>query len=179
MTPELIDALVGHLNFVRVSVDGVGATYEALRGRPFSQLLSALDRIGDAFKFGLNCVVNEMTLSDLDAIADLASTVGAAELLLLPEHAVRARSGCRSEVLGELHAWVGTYCGPVPLAIGQGELGPVAVARPLPHETGLRAYAHIDASANLRRNSYGANREKIDHRGVMAAARRLERRDAE
>ncbi len=75
-TPQLIDALAGAVNFVRVSVDGVGTTYEKLRGRPFSDLVQRLTWIGQTFRFGLNCVVNADTLPDLDAVADLAASTG-------------------------------------------------------------------------------------------------------
>lgn len=56
-TPQLVADLEGSVHFVRVSVDGVGATYERLRGRPFDQLLERLALIGGSFRFGLNCVV--------------------------------------------------------------------------------------------------------------------------
>jgi sulfatase maturation enzyme AslB (radical SAM superfamily) len=35
---SLIAALAGNVHFIRVSMDGTGATYEALRGRPFAVL---------------------------------------------------------------------------------------------------------------------------------------------
>ena len=49
-TPQLVDALAGTLNFVRISVDGVGTTYETLRNRPFAELEQQLARIGEAFR---------------------------------------------------------------------------------------------------------------------------------
>jgi hypothetical protein len=43
LTPQLTDALAGALNIVRVSVDGVGTTYEEQRSRPFTELVQRLD----------------------------------------------------------------------------------------------------------------------------------------
>lgn len=177
-TSELVDALAGHVHFVRVSVDGVGVTYEQLRHRPFSKLVDQLSLISRSFRFGLNCVVNTATFPDLDAVADLAAALGAAELLLLPERPARGRPGMDSTVRGRLHEWINAYGGPVPLAISEGDAGLLATAVPLPHEMGLRAYAHIDASGVLRRTSYGPVGETIDDHGVLAAVARLQREPA-
>jgi pyruvate-formate lyase-activating enzyme len=177
-TPRLVDALVGTVHFVRVSVDGVGAIYEALRGRSYPQLVQQLALIGEAFALGLNCVVNAATLPRLGEVADLAASVGARELLLLPERPARGRAGIDPAVLIALHRWVGEYSGPVSLALSDGDTGSLATARPLPNETGLRGYAHIDASATVRRTSYQEAGEPVDDRGVLAAIRRLEEGDA-
>ncbi|UQB90480.1 MULTISPECIES: radical SAM protein [Mycobacterium] len=174
-TPKMIDALAGAVNFVRVSVDGVGETYEQLRRRSYADLVRRIAMIGKVFQIGLNCVVNTSTLPDLTAVAELAASVGAAELLLLPEQPARGRKGITSHALAALHRWIESYPGPVPLALGSGDAGHLAIAEPLPKEIELRAYAHIDASGMLRRTSYDPTGEAIDHRGVIAAIRRLER----
>lgn len=176
-TPELVDRLAGTVNFVRVSIDGIGATYEALRGRPFAELRQRLELIADTFRFGLNCVVNTATLPDLGTVAELAADLGAAELLLLPELPARGRPGSSTSVLAALHQWIGQYRGPVPLALGEGASGTLPVAVPLPRETGLRAYAHVDASATLRRNSYHPVGEPVDGRGLVAALDRLKQKE--
>ena len=41
-----------------MSVDGVGATYERLRRRPFAALLAAAALLGSVAPFGINVVVN-------------------------------------------------------------------------------------------------------------------------
>lgn len=177
-TPELVDALAGTVNFVRVSVDGVGPTYETVRSRSFVELMHRIALIGQAFRFGLNCVVNAATLPDLNAVADIAASVGAVELLLLPERPARGRPGCNSRVVAALHRWIEDYRGPVPLALGEGDVGSLATAQPLPSETGLRAYAHIDAFGTLRRTSFDLAGELVDGRGVLAALHRLQHKDA-
>jgi hypothetical protein len=161
-----------------VSVDGVGATYETLRSRPFSELARRLVLISEAFGLGLNCVVNDSTLPDLTRVAELAASAGAAELLLLPERPARGRSGSNAYVVAALHRWIDEYRGPVPLTLGESDTGSLPIAAPLPKETGLRAYAHIDASGILRRTSYHSAGELVDDRGVVAALHRLQERDA-
>lgn len=176
-TPQLVDALAGNVNFVRVSVDGVGATYETLRGRSFRDLQQRLALIGETFRLGLNCVVNASTLPDLSALAELADSAGATELLLLPERPARGRLGSDPEVIAALHSWIGEYRGSVPVALGEGDTGTLHIALPFPRETALRAYAHIDASGTVRQTSYDLAGELIGDRGVVAAIDRLRQRD--
>ncbi|WP_218924456.1 radical SAM protein [Streptomyces sp. st140] len=177
-TPQLVDALAGTVNFVRISVDGVGTTYETLRNRPFAELVQQLARIGEAFRFGINCVVNASTLPDLDAVADLAASTGAAELLLLPERPARGRLGSSPHIVTALHQWIAAYRGPIVLTLAEGDTGSLPTAQPLPGETGLRAYAHIDAAGTLRRTSYHQAGERVDDRGVIAALDRLQQKGA-
>jgi hypothetical protein len=176
-SPRLVEDLMDSVHFVRVSVDGVDSTYERLRRRPFAQLRDRLGLIGASFPFGLNCVVNSDTVGELDRVADLAATVGASELLLLPQRAVGIRSGASTEVRHMLHAWVAGYRGPVPLAYGGAETDVLPVADPLPAEGGLRSYAHVDASGTLRRSSYSDLGVAVDDRGILAALGRLEDMD--
>src|SRR6478752_1734712 len=82
---DLVKRLRGTVNFVRISVDGVEATYERLRRRSFATLCQRIELISGAFPIGVNCVVNADTVGDLGALAELAANYGALELLLLPE----------------------------------------------------------------------------------------------
>ncbi|MFE1296597.1 radical SAM protein [Streptomyces sp. NPDC058731] len=176
-TPQLIEELAGTVNFLRVSVDGVGTTYEKLRNRPFSDVVQRLAHIGKTFRFGINCVVNDATLPDLDSVADLAASTGAKELLLLPERPARGRRGSSPQVVTALHRWAAAYQGPVALTLAEGDTGSLPLAQPLPRETGLRAYAHVDASGTLRRTSYHLAGEPVDDRGILAALDRLQQKD--
>jgi MoaA/NifB/PqqE/SkfB family radical SAM enzyme len=90
---RFIASLAGNVHFMRVSMDGVGRTYEALRGRPFSAFLRRLEQIRSAFPFGINYVVNSRTLPDLSTATSLAADVGAGEFLLLPEQSGQAGGG--------------------------------------------------------------------------------------
>jgi hypothetical protein len=177
-TADLVDRLRGTVHFVRISVDGVGSTYERLRHRSYDALRDRLDLISGAFPIGLNCVVNEDTVGQLTQVADLAAAHGASELLLLPEQPTGARSGAATEVVSALRAWVLAYAGPVPLAISEGGASGLPVAVALPKEDGLRSYAHIDATGQARTTSFSTIGEPITEEGVLAALDRLAGRDA-
>ncbi|WP_125778402.1 radical SAM protein [Antribacter gilvus] len=170
---DLVSRLRGAVNFVRVSVDGVGSTYERIRGRRFAQLRVALDTIAADFQWGMNAVVNEDTVDDLDAIAALAAEHGASELLLLPEQPTAGAPGVKQATLHTLERWVLTYPGPVRLATSADAALGVPIADALPSELGVRSYAHIDASGTARASSYAPSGVRIGEDGVMAALKQL------
>src|SRR3954451_22207035 len=85
ITAGLADALQGSVHFSRLSVDGVGATYERLRRRPFAAVAAAAAGLRSVAPLGVNTVVNADTIDELDMVAQFAADVGACELLLLPE----------------------------------------------------------------------------------------------
>jgi MoaA/NifB/PqqE/SkfB family radical SAM enzyme len=169
LTDDLVASLTGNVHFVRVSMDGVGPTYEALRGRPFAELRHRLQTVSALAPFGINFVVNARTLPDLDAATELAAEVGAAEFLLLPEQPVRGKGGIDEHTARVLQRWVDLYRGTVPLAVSEAGAEGLPTCNPLEAETGLRAYAHIDASGVLKRSSYETDGMAIDKNGVMRA----------
>ena len=169
LNDALLSSLAGNVHFVRISMDGVGATYEALRGRPFSGLRSRLEGVRKLASFGINFVVNARTLPDLDAATALAAQAGAAEFLLLPEQPVRGAGGIDRSTSLALRRWVGLYRGSVPLTVSRAGADGLPTCDPLSREGGLRAYAHIDASGALKRSSYDNEGIDITDRGVMRA----------
>lgn len=169
LTDALVAGLAGSIHFVRVSMDGVGPTYEALRGRPFEALCRRLETVGALAPFGINFVVNARTLPDLDAATELAAEMGAVEFLLLPEQPVRGSGGINSTATQALQRWVSLYRGAVPLAVSEAGADGLPTCDPLASETGLRAYAHIDASSVLKRSSFENDGVTIDNNGVMQA----------
>ncbi|KAA1425010.1 radical SAM protein [Mumia zhuanghuii] len=175
---QLVASLRGAVQFVRVSVDGVSDTYERLRGRTFPALLDKLGLISENFRMGLNCVVNSDTVTDLTAVAALAEQQRASELLLLPEQPTAARPGATSAVIELMDEWVRSYDGPVPLSISAHIGTSLPIAEPLPLESGLRSYAHIDASGYLRATSYSSVGVAVGEAGVLSALRELEEAEA-
>jgi hypothetical protein len=175
---KLVAALKDIVHFVRVSVDGIGPTYERMRGKSFSALCSRLDLVRKLAPLGINFVVNSETFADLDAAIQLASEVGAAEFLLLPERGINGRIGIDALTRRALNDWIVTYTGSVPLTIA--ELDADASAYPVfTCEKGLPSYAHIDASGFLKRSSYELDGIKIGSEGIMPALLQLKRRSGE
>lgn len=173
LTPQLVECLRGSIHFVRISVDGVGRTYEEQRGKQFASLLRGMESVATLSPFGINVVVNEHTVVELDAMSDLAKKVGASELLLLPQQATTTVSSMNSVVGRALQDWVSNYRGKVRLAVSELGASGLPTCDPLPDERGLQGYAHIDASGMLRANSYSPVGAKIGDAGVLSALKRL------
>ena len=166
---RLAERLRGAVHFIRVSMDGVGTTYEALRGRSFTALCSHLEVIRQLAPFGINFVVNRSTLLDLEHTVDFASEIGAQEFLLLPEQQVHGVGGIDTTTARALRDWVNTYRGPVPLTISEAGSGDGPPYIKVTNEEGYRAYAHIDATGVLRRSSYDRGGVLIGPKGLMEA----------
>jgi len=170
---DLVNALRGSVHFLRVSVDGAGETYERLRGRPFKKLLDQLAMARDLAPLGINTVVNAHTVDDLDQLAELCERTGAQELLLLPQRHTVSAPAVAASILTKLEAWLRRYSGSVRLSMSADSgLEPLACDA-LSRETGLRSYAHIDASGYVRPTSFSGAREVIGADGVIAAIDRL------
>ncbi len=173
LTPRLVERLKGSIHFARISVDGIGRTYEEQRGKQFSSLLRGIESVATLSPFGLNVVVNERTVAELDAMSELAQNVGASELLLLPQQATTAVASMDEVVGRALQDWVSNYRGKVRLAVSEAGASGLPTCDPLPDERGLQAYAHIDASGMLRASSYSPAGAKIGDAGVLSALQRL------
>ena len=170
---RLVARLFGNVHFLRISMDGVGSTYEALRGRPFSSLLHRIRVARSLAPVGVNYVVNKRTVADLDQAISIASDLGVTEFLLLPEEPVRGTGGIDDETLEKLLRWVDDYAGTIPLTISECQAIGVSVADPFSVEPGLRGFAHIDAKGVLKRTSYDEEGQPVGTSGVIDALRLL------
>lgn len=173
MDNQMLDELKGNLNFVRVSMDGVGRTYESIRGRPFETLIDRIKALSRMVPFGINFVVNSRTIDDLETAARLAEKLGASEFLLLPEESVSGCGGIDPKSTRMLREWVGRYQGSVPLSVSQAGSDGLPICDPLSSETGLAAFAHIDASGLLKRTSFDSTGIPVGNDGVLAAIHSL------
>jgi len=176
---KLLAALVGNVQFVRISMDGIGATYEELRGRPFMELYHRLENVHILAPFGINFVVNARTLPDLDAATSLAANLGASEFLLLPEQPVNGRSGFDHRTAHSFRSWVARYQGEVPLVVSEAGSDGLGVCDPFAGETGLRTYAHIDANGIIKRSSFATAGVAIGTGGVIRALEKLKNQQEE
>lgn len=152
---ELAAALRGSVHFVRMSMDGLGATYELLRGRPFETFQRQAEIVATVAPFGLNVVINDETVQELDAITAFARQAGAAEVLLLPEQPVRGRPGISRSASQRLTEWVSSAASGIRLAISEaGTIDGIPLAKAFPDESPLDAHVHVDARGILKAHAY-------------------------
>ncbi len=173
LTPELARRLKGNIHFIRISMDGVGQTYERLRGRSFCRVLAGIRQAAEVAPFGINYVVTDETVSDLDEASRLSAELGAREFLLLPEQPTKRRNGVDDLTTQRVRDWISDYRGPMRLAISERGSDHVLFDNPFKLESGIRAYAHIDAAGRLKRNSYEADGIPIGDDGIISALNRL------
>lgn len=163
ITPGLTDSLRGAVHFARLSVDGVGATYERLRRRPFAAVRDAASLLRSVAPIGINAVVNGDTIDDLDDLAGFAAAVGASELLLLPEQPTATTPGISDADAGRLVRWVRGTRPPLRLAISRSGLEALVPAvEPVPGERPLDAHMHVDATGILRPHAFALEGTSID-----------------
>ncbi|MHB9144881.1 MAG: radical SAM protein [Symbiobacteriia bacterium] len=176
---KLNAALSGNVQFIRVSMDGVGATYESIRGRSFEALERRLKDLVQLAPLGINFLVNDKTLPDLGAAVQIANDVGAGEILLLPERPTRQNSGIDRGTAQTLREWVARYKGRVRLTISESAAEGFPVCNPFDSEPGLATYAHIDADGVLKRTSFDTSGVPIGPGGFMQALAKLRRNSKE
>jgi hypothetical protein len=176
----LANRLRGSVHFIRVSMDGVGATYERLRGRLFRDFEEHLAHVSEICAFGLNVVVNDDTARDLGKIAAFAQRVGAREILLLPERRVGPRPGISVAAKRELENWILSAPRTVPLSISEADVSP-HLSLAYPHgrtERATDAHVHVDAWGRVKPHAY---RDKgLPIRGsILEAIEALRREEGE
>jgi len=176
---ELARELGGHVNFIRVSMDGVGKVYDGIRGRGFCDLLKRIETVKQIAKFGINYVVNEMTIGDLDSAVKIARGFGASEFLLLPQQQTPDADAVDRKTSKKLKEWVQSYRGDLSLVVSEAAAAELPTCSPFEGEDALRAFAHIDADAALKSTSYDATGVRICAEGVMSALERLRRETPE
>lgn len=86
LSPKMVQSLKGALSSMRFSIDGGEPYYSQIRGRPLSTLLEIVRSMEGAIPFGINTVVSPGHVEELRRVAELAITLGAFDLLIIPEH---------------------------------------------------------------------------------------------
>ena len=175
LSHQVIDSLAGNIHFARISMDGVRGTYESIRQRSFGALLRRIEAISNIVPFGINYVVNSVTIRDIDTAMRIANDLGAAEFLLLPEVPAGRGLGIDEQTKARLREWIAETHSSVRLTISEFGSEGLPVCSPLKEERGLSAFAHVDARGVLKSTSYDRNGILIQREGIMTALRHLRR----
>jgi MoaA/NifB/PqqE/SkfB family radical SAM enzyme len=173
LQPKLLGQLEGQVNFIRMSMDGVGRTYERFRRKSFVAFTERVREVRSIAPVGINFVVNADTVEDLDEAIAFAHAEGVREFLLLPELPVGPRRGVGISEISQLQAWVRAYRGTVRLAVSEAGAEGMGTCDPCSEEIGLRSFAHITAAGRLQRSSFVDTGVPIAAGGVMAALKTL------
>ena len=153
-TSRILETISKHVNFVRVSMDGIDSTYENIRGKSFNEFVEGVKKLREIVSLGVNFVVNKNTIGDLPKAAKLSEELGASEFLLLPEVAVGRGSRAAPCTLQSMQEWIHNYHGKMRLSISENHSQGLNTCEPFKKESGAHAYVHIDASGKLKLSSF-------------------------
>ena len=170
---SLVDKLSGNINFIRVSMDGVGKVYEQIRGCSFDSFCKNLHMLKNVAPFGINCVINSQTIAYIDEIASFAENIGATELLLLPEHQSKTNSGIDQLTLCKLKEWINKFNSSLKLSISGDYRCDIPICNPLTNESSIEGFAHVTAESILKLSSFDSSGVKITPKGILHALSHL------
>jgi MoaA/NifB/PqqE/SkfB family radical SAM enzyme len=165
------DRLRGSVNFIRLSMDGLYGTYEKLRGRSFQQFILALNRVRDTSQFGINFVVNDETVDQLEQAADFAIENGALEFLLLPEMPTPKRTGPSPSTKSSFETWVQQNWMKYPLRTSDTSIGHFDFPTVQAGDGRFAMdFAHIDASGRLKGCAFDGDGIALDTHQTLTEA---------
>ena len=167
LTDTLLSHLEGNVHFIRISIDGVGATYEKFRGRKFDKLIERIERARQITSLGFNVVINDSTILELDQVTAIAEKFDISEVLLLPQQATENVKSLSKDSYEQMMKWIEGYGGETRLTISDIGLESNFICNPLSRESGLNAYAHIDALGFLKASSYSNIGQQIGEKSIL------------
>ena len=170
LNPDLAQELKGHVNFIRVSMDGLDGTYERHRGRSFGAFDKQLDVVRSIASFGINYVLNDATVPELPRAADYVFGKGASELLLLPQ--LSDGQPVSPAALTDAAAWIRENYARYRLATSaQGaQLMAVPFLPVNDSEEAGRDFMHVDASGFLKLSAFSPGGVAVDQYVSFMAA---------
>lgn len=167
--------LDGLVDFIRISMDGIGSTYLSIRGKEFDMFVSKLEIISRYFRFGINYVVNKNTILDLPQALVFAENMGCKEFLILPERATAQSGGIDLDTFKLLTQIANRYSGSMPLLFSAGFDYEFPTNNLQESDSPVRDYVHIDASGTAKITSFDSNGVKIEKDGLLSAISKLGR----
>lgn len=162
LTDKVICSIADSIDFLRISTNGRCLSYDLLRHTVAH------------VRVGVNYLLNAETVKILGRECDRYATVGVQELLLLPQIRTCAVGGVSADVMQEAESVIRNGDWPIRLAISAVMPDGFHLAVGQPGDHGLRQYAHISASGEIKRDSTERGGVKIGNRSVLAALEELE-----
>jgi MoaA/NifB/PqqE/SkfB family radical SAM enzyme len=152
LNPQFVDRLVGGISVIRLSIDAPEPTYSRIRRRNLEHLAQHVRYLRRKIPFGINVVVNVLTLPHLDEMLSLAANWGACDLLLLPE-VHRGRFVLKPREWKALEDWINRRWHKFPMQLTSAARG--FLDCPFLAQQGEDlGYVHIGADSRLRLSSY-------------------------
>lgn len=147
---KLTPSISRYVDFLRISMDGIRDTYYSHRGIPFEDFVKRFEYLLGFYNVGINYLVDETTIDDLDEAFILLKGWEIRELLLLP-----CEPDCPESVISRLHDWIRNNKDKgILIEISSTRKGNLPFLAPYGEDDDSLDYAHIDAKGLLKQSSF-------------------------
>ena len=154
LSEKMVESIRGNVDFCRISMDGWGEVHKRSRGVPFDSLVSTIANVAGRIRVGVNYLVNDETVGDLERVAPLLASLSVEELLLLPEIGARGENLLSESGISTLRGWVASYGGPLRLRGSERTCDEILPSVLPPGDTDLFRYVHVDANGIMKTDSF-------------------------
>lgn len=175
LSDEMIDLLKESVNFCRISMDGWEQVHERARGAPFDTLVSTIGKAAGKIRTGVNYLVNDETVEDMDRVARLLESLAVEELLLLPEIGKDGNPILSGHAVSALCKWVADYGGSLRLRGSALTCATMLPSVSAPGDEALCRYVHVDANGILKADSFAPEGVPIGTDSFLDAFKRLKK----
>jgi len=158
---DTLKALKGYVSIIRISIDGIGDVYEFNRNFNFDKILNSIAITSQHHRVGLNVIVQENTISHLDAIGEIYKKYDCCELLLLPV-IDNGKVLLSDDIKIELENWILKNSRTINLRLLSSAKELIDADYLFESILWENSYLYIDVYKNIRQSSYGSFGLKID-----------------
>ena len=156
LSEKMVESIRGSVDFCRISMDGWGEVHERLRGVPFDSLVSTIRNAARRIRVGVNYLVNDETVGDLERVVRLLESLSVEELLLLPEIGTSGETRLSKNGISTLREWVASYGGPLRLRGSERTCSEMLPSVLPPGDKDLFRYVHVDANGIMKTDSFAS-----------------------
>ena len=156
LSEKMLESIRESVDFCRISMDGWEQIHERSRGVPFDSLVSTIGNVAGRIRVGVNYLVNDETVGDLDRVAHLLASLSVEEFLLLPEIGARGEILLSESGISTLRGWVASYVGPLRLRGSERTCAEMLPSVLPPGDEDLFRYVHVDANGIMKTDSFAS-----------------------
>lgn len=156
LNAQLISDIKDFIGFIRLSIDTTDPLlFQSIRGFDIQKIHDNLKLLKGEIPFGLNIVINNQTIEDLDSFLTFAQDVGCEEILLLPQF--NGKTFCLTSLQwNQLETWIITNKSKMPLRIMESARKMMQLPVLYSEDSYYRDYLYIDAKMVMKRNSFNS-----------------------